>query len=264
MSYITQTTTTPAYPEVIWSKPETKALAGKLLIVGGNMHSISAPSTAYIAANKAGAGEVRVVLPDATKRYFAHQHIPADIMFAPSTPSGSFSAEALQPLMEYSNWADYVCIVGDISKNSETAVIIASFIRELSTALCITGDTIDTLQENAAELLLRPHTLVVPTFAQLQKYSQQSKMTTALTTTLPFQAHVAWLEEFGRTNAAAVIYKLQNSAYVAYDGNVSVTTTIQQRAHWELHTAVTAAVWIMQQPQQSFKAMTTSLVYQNT
>ena len=36
--------TKPLYPDVIWSKPENKQAAGKLLIIGGHAYGFSAPA----------------------------------------------------------------------------------------------------------------------------------------------------------------------------------------------------------------------------
>jgi NAD(P)H-hydrate repair Nnr-like enzyme with NAD(P)H-hydrate dehydratase domain len=164
MSYVVQKINEPLYPELLWNKPENKSQAGKLLIIGGNIHAITAPSSAYTSANKAGAGDVRVVLPDACKKFFPGNTAPSDIFFANSTPSGSFGAESMNTLREYASWADYVVVVGDISKNSETAIAITELVQTIITPLCITGDAIDAMLTESKQLLYRPNTLIVPTF----------------------------------------------------------------------------------------------------
>ena len=44
--------------------------------------------------------------------------------YAPSTPSGSFSTQALGELQAMANWADGTLIAGDIGRNSETAILL--------------------------------------------------------------------------------------------------------------------------------------------
>lgn len=259
MSYVTQKSNEPLYPELIWNKPENKAYAGNLLLIGGNIHGITAPSSAYATALDAGAGTVRVVLPDACKKYFTKATTPPDILFAPSTPSGSFGTASMQALLEYAAWADYVVLVGDVSKNSETAILLADFITKTTAPLCITGDVIDLLLPESETILDRKHTLIVPTFSQLQKLLIQAKWGSALTSSITFSAAVANLENYGLEYNAALVYTHENVCYVAHKGNVSITKPTKPNNSWELHAAVTAAIWAMQQPQSVFKALTTSI-----
>ena len=63
-----QTADQPLFKDLLWSRPENRAQAGKLVIIGGNLHGISAPAEAYRQAEKAGAGSVRVLLPDSLKK----------------------------------------------------------------------------------------------------------------------------------------------------------------------------------------------------
>jgi NAD(P)H-hydrate repair Nnr-like enzyme with NAD(P)H-hydrate dehydratase domain len=56
-----QASSKPLFDDLLWSRPEQKALAGKLLIIGGNSHAIAAPGEAFMLASKAGAGDIRVV-----------------------------------------------------------------------------------------------------------------------------------------------------------------------------------------------------------
>src|SRR5690606_2345051 len=53
-----QTPGEPLFPDVLWSRPEQKTTAGKLLVIGGNLHAFAAPAEAYNEAEKAGVGTV--------------------------------------------------------------------------------------------------------------------------------------------------------------------------------------------------------------
>src|SRR5579859_2484419 len=101
-SYWLRQTEKPLFPELEWSRPETKTQAGKLLIVGGNVHGFAAPAEAYGEVMKAGVGTVRVLLPESLRRSVGKLFPEAD--FAPSTPSGSFAANALAELLDASLW----------------------------------------------------------------------------------------------------------------------------------------------------------------
>src|SRR5471030_2483183 len=94
----------PLFPDLLWSRPENKRQAGKLLIVGGNVDGFAAPAAAFSAATKAGIGTSRVLLPDSTRKVLGKSFAEAE--FCPSTPSGSFSRQALAQLLENAEWAD--------------------------------------------------------------------------------------------------------------------------------------------------------------
>jgi len=67
-NWLRQTPDKAAFADLLWSQPQNKRSAGKLLIVGGNLHSFTAVSQSYASATKAGAGSVRVLLPDALQK----------------------------------------------------------------------------------------------------------------------------------------------------------------------------------------------------
>jgi NAD(P)H-hydrate repair Nnr-like enzyme with NAD(P)H-hydrate dehydratase domain len=61
----------PLFPDLMWSKPETKSQAGKLLILGGNVHGFSAAAESFNEATKAGIGTARVLMPDILQKTVA-------------------------------------------------------------------------------------------------------------------------------------------------------------------------------------------------
>ena len=79
----------PLFSDLLWSRPENKQFAGKLLIIGGNLHGFAAPASAYEQSQRAGIGVARVILPDALQKTIGRIFEAGE--FAPSTPSGSFS-----------------------------------------------------------------------------------------------------------------------------------------------------------------------------
>src|SRR6185369_8603868 len=116
----------PLFPELEWSRPENRSQAGKLLIIGGNLHGFAAPAEAYAEATKAGIGTARVLLPDAVQKIVGRFLENGE--FAPSTPSGSFSQKALNEWLIHSSWADGVLLAGDLGRNSETAIVLEKFL----------------------------------------------------------------------------------------------------------------------------------------
>src|SRR5580704_8376648 len=86
----------PLYPGLSWSRPQNRQTAGKLLVIGGNVHTFAAVGESYSVAVAAGIGTVRVILPDALQKTIGKVFAAGE--FAPSTPSGSFAKQALAPI----------------------------------------------------------------------------------------------------------------------------------------------------------------------
>src|SRR5882757_7834828 len=107
----------PLFPELLWSRPENKSFAGKLLIIGGNAHGFAAPAEAYVAAEKAGIGTTRILLPDSLQKTVGKLFAPAE--FATSNPSGGFAQTSLAEALALSDWADGILVAGDTGRNSE-------------------------------------------------------------------------------------------------------------------------------------------------
>ena len=94
----------PLYNEILWSRPENKQQAGRLLLVGGNKFGFAAPAEAYGVATAAGAGAIRVIMPDALEKIVGRDAF--DAFYAPTNPSGSFSKQALDSLLVHASWSE--------------------------------------------------------------------------------------------------------------------------------------------------------------
>src|ERR1700761_3028435 len=112
----------PLFPELEWSRPETRALSGKLLIVGGNGYEFKAPANAYGDVLEAGVGTATVLLPNSMQKVVSDIFPEAE--FAPSTPSGSLAREGLAQMLDLATRMDGVLLPGDIGRNSETTVLL--------------------------------------------------------------------------------------------------------------------------------------------
>src|SRR6476660_954324 len=95
-NWLKQAPDKPLFPDLLWSRPENKRQAGKLLVVGGNGQGFASPAAAYGAAIAAGIGAAKVILPDSLEKTLGKSFPEA--IFAPSTPSGSFARLALGTL----------------------------------------------------------------------------------------------------------------------------------------------------------------------
>src|SRR5579885_1467937 len=167
ITYWQRQTTKPLFEDLLWSRPENRLHAGKLLIVGGHVHSFSAVAEAYQAAEQAGAGTIHVILPDALQKIVGP--LLENVTYAASTPSGSLAQAALNELLHESDWADGVLIAGDLGRNSETAILLERYIIKSRALLVLTKDAIDYFTASPASLTERGNVTLVLSIAQLQK-----------------------------------------------------------------------------------------------
>lgn len=251
----------PLYPSVAWNKPEQKSLSGKLLIIGGNLHSINAPNIAYIQALKAGIGECRVAMPLSTRKFFGSK-IPPNIEFLASTPSGSFSAKAYDDIMQLANWTDGILFSGDVGKNSETSILLEE-LSKLNITKTYVNDCVDPFIHNPKYILNDINSLLVLSFSQLQKLSQNIKSTHAFTSTLEIAQLAEKLHLFTAPNSAGLITERRQDIYFAVSGKV-VTTKFENTETWPLAIATEASVWWLQNPTQKYEAISTAVSLVNS
>ncbi len=253
-----QTADKPLFPDLLWSRPENKRQAGKLLIVGGNAHGFAAAGEAYAEAAKAGIGTARVLLPDSLQKTVGKVFVAGE--YAPSTPSGSFSQQALAELLGMAAWSDGVLLAGDLGRNSETSILLEKLIAKYDGPLIITHDALDYFVKLPASLLERPRTVLVASFAQLQKLAGSVGYPKAFKFSMELLQLVETLHDFTKQYQPAVVMQHNGTAYVAVDGQVSTTPVTDEERVWRVRTAGHAAVWYLQNPGNTFGALTTSLI----
>jgi len=248
----------PLFEDILWARPESKHTAGKLLIVGGNAHGFIDVGLSYQAAVKAGAGTVRVLLPDALAKTVGMTLENCE--FAPSTPSGSFASTALTELLMHAQWADMVLLAGEFGRNSETAVMLEGFVQKYRGPLTITRDAVEYFYHHSALLLDREDTCIVGATGQFQKLAQDAHYPQAITTSLDLVRLVGILHDFEQKHGAHIVTHHLGTTLVAAGGKVSTTKTGSNEDVWRVPTASSAAVFWMQSLGKPFEALTTSLI----
>jgi hypothetical protein len=253
-----QTAAAPLFPDLQWSRPENRLNAGKLLIVGGNVHGFAAAAEAYGVAETAGVGTTRVLLPDVLQKTVRRIFPAAE--YAPSTPSGSFGQKALGELLPIGAWADGVLLAGDLGRNSETAILLEKFITSYSGQVTMTRDAADYFTSSPRSVLERPNTLLVISFAQLQKLAMEAKYPAAFTFDMDLLRLIDQLHEFSLQYPVAIIVRHLDNLIVAVNGEVSTTKVPAEQLFWRLHTAARASVWWLQQPTKEFASLSTAVI----
>lgn len=256
--WIKQTADAPAFPDLIWSRPESRQARGKLLIIGGNLHGFSAPGQAYQYAEEGGIGTARVLLPLAVKKIAGN--LFAAVEFGASNPSGSFSQAALGTWLDQALWADGVLLAGDLGRNSETAIVIEKFLGKYSGAVTLTKDAVDYFIPLAKNFANRPNTTLVLSMAQLQKLAMALSFDQAFRLGMDLVQLVDALYAFFHKFGVEVVVKHLETICVSVDKQVSTTKLQEDKEFWRIETATHASVWRLQNPGRSFEAITTSLI----
>ena len=253
-----QTNTEPLYPDLEWSKPENRTQAGKLGIVGGNKLGFAGVAEAYSVAHAAGVGQIRVLLPDVLKKT-----IPAaitDAVFGPTNPSGSLTKDAKAELAMLGNWANGILLIGDAGRSSETAILYEQFLQDYHGQLIITRDAIDLVKNSSQALVDRPNTLLIMSFAQLQKLFQAVYYPKVLTFSMQLTNLVEAVHKFTITYPVSIAVLHRDTFIVAHGGNVTTTPWDAPMMIWRGNTAAKAAAYWLWSPTKPLEATTTAII----
>lgn len=255
MSLFRQLGGQPLFPDLLWSRPENKRYAGKLLIIGGNSHNLSAPARAFAAAQAAGIGKARVILPDSVQKLLGRSFSEAE--FAPSTPSGSFAQSSLALLLEAAGWADGVLLAGDFGKNSETALLLEKLLDKSAGQITISGDGVDYFLSANSPLFSRQGILTVTDFSRLQKAAKFNRPQPALLHNMDIIKLAETVNGWTNGKNIGFLTEHQEKIVVSWAGKASLTD--ESSPDWVISLAAYAAVWRLQQPDKPLEAITTAV-----
>lgn len=247
----------PLFGDLLWSRPETKATAGKLLIVGGNAHGFVAPAEAFRQAESAGIGTAQMILPESMRPFVGKAFTGGEL--APVTPSGSFSQAALGVLLQQAQWADGVLLAGDFGRNSETAILLEKFLGKYTGQVTVTQDAVDYFTTTATPVVMRADTTLVLSFAQLQKLAVTIRFRNAFTFDMDLIRLVERLHDFTTEQQCSLIVKHLENIFVAVNGQVSSTRLQPDWQTWRVRTAATVSVWWLQNRSKPFEALTSAI-----
>ena len=255
-----QSPTSALYPDLEWSKPETLSQSGKLGIIGGNKLGFAGVAEAYSVATSAGVGQVRVLLPDVLKKTIPK--IITDTVYAPTNISGSLTKEAIAEMTSLGAWADEVLLIGDAGRSSETAIAYEQFLQTYPGKLVITRDAIDLVKNSSRELVERPNTLLVASFAQLQKIFQAVYYPKVLTFSMQLTQLVEALHKFTITYPVTISVLHKDYLVIAHDGKVVTTEWGNPMAIWRGNVASKVAAYWLWSPSKPLEATATAIVAQ--
>lgn len=250
----------PLFPDIEWSKPERRDQAGRLLVVGGNKLGFVAAAEAYATALEQGVGTVKVLLPDCLNKSVPRTLL--DVVFAACTTSGGLSKDALPELLASSEWSSGVLLIGDAGRNAETALAYEEFISRYEGQLTVTRDAIDLVKNNPALLVERPNTLLVASFAQIQKLFQGVYYPKVLTFNIQLLQLVEALHKFTITYPCTLMTFHADTLIIAHEGEVITQEWDQPMAIWRGSVATSAASYRLWNPNHMLEAIAQSIVKQ--
>lgn len=154
-----------------------KSRSGRLLIVGGQKNEFSLVQAIYQGAESAGIGECLAVMPDTLRRLIGETGFAR---FAPASQSGSLGKAAQGAILELARDCDGLVIGGNLTNNSETAVMIESLMRNLDMPVVVTEEAVEVLKFDPTLITGNPNALVVVTMGGLFALANHHNMPIAI------------------------------------------------------------------------------------
>ncbi len=215
LDYWTKITEKKPYQDLEWNIPEQKT--GQVNIIGGNSSSFAAVAkTADFISSTFPVKSLGILLPDALRGKIPP--IPG-VNFLSSTESGSFAKSSA--MAEYVEAADFSIFIGDLSKNSATAIAISDAIKNSTKNVLLTRDTIDLVCPEMPNIIERENLFVVGSMAQLQKLFRAVYYPKMLLLSQPLLPVVETLHKFTLSYPITILTFHQEQIIVASHGQVA-------------------------------------------
>lgn len=251
MNWQKQTREQPLFPDLLWSRPENKKHAGKLLIIGGQASELQNISSAYSFASKAGAGYIKMLMPESLRKITGHIE---GAEFAPANKSGGFAKNALAQFFDLSEWADHILLAGDFGKNSETTVILDGFLLKGSKPITVSQNALGSIGIEYSQLVQMPLTLVIDRsiFQKIGKAVGTHVPITSLTT---YENIGKITQNISSRSKASFVISDDEHIWTAVNGELVSTKSKPVDIN-----ALSAycAVWLMQNPDKPLEALATA------
>lgn len=241
----------PLFPDLIWSRPENRRYAGKLLIIGGSLSEFQNISAAYTFAKEAGAGYTRILMPESLRKFTENIE---GAEFAPANNSGGFAKNALAQFFDLSDWADHILLAGDFGKNSQTTVILDGFILRGVKPITISKNTLESIGIGLGELIKMPVNLVIDR-SVFQKIGKAIGAHVPITSLTPYEKMAEIVQNISKGAKASLVIMDDEYIWTAVNGEVISTKSKPVDIN-----ALSAycAVWLMQNPTKPLEALATA------
>ena len=250
-----------AHEDLAWNFPEQHK--GTIKIIGGSSVSfLSEVKTAeYINKTFPFVKNVQNIFPDAVKSKFPPL---TNLEFYKSTDSGSF---ANTPELQHAlDEADMGIILGDLSKNSITAIAVSEMIKHCENVpLILTRDAVDLVASTANDFINRDKLFIVASMASLQKLFRSIYYPRPIMLSQPIFPVVETLHKFTLSYPASMLTFHEGKVICAFSGNVATVdigkTSFSPLSLWSGELVARLAVFAMFNPNSPFESMLAAINY---
>lgn len=258
--------------DLAWNFPEQKS--GHIAVIGGNSTNFLAEvkTAEFLAKTFPFLKTVKNIFPDSLKSKLPPLE---NLTFLPSTDSGSFAnssevASALQfpentTSKTLSEKPDFALLLGDFSKNSETAIALTKLVKNATLPLLLTRDAVDLLIPEAELFMNRENLFLVASAAQLQKLFRALFYPKMLLLSSPLLPVVETLHKFTLSYPASILTLHNGEILCASSGKIiSVpldVTDYSPFSLWSGEVAAKIAVFALESPGEPLKSMVAGLTY---
>ncbi len=189
---------------------------GRVLIIGGSRGMVGAAVLSARAALRAGAGLVRLVVPDSQQIPAASLAPEVMVTAAPDSPEGTFSAESAQDLLELAEWADTVLIGPGLGRRPEVTSLVRELVGAIRKPLVLDADALHALEPRKGlpdgDFIATPH-------------AGELSHLLATTTEEIRRSRIERVLEAARLSGATVVLKGAYSLVACPDGKYSINPT---------------------------------------
>lgn len=254
----TQTTKKPLFENILWSKPDQPAQAGRIGIVGGTKSTFLAVSKAWQTISDLQV-QASLVLPADLKPIL--KNLPG-AEFSDTNPSGGLSQKALPNLLALTNNTDGILLVGDAGKNSETSLLYEKFINAVndSPPIIIARDAIELVSGSFNRLVNLPNAVLVMSFSQTQKLFRSVFYPTMLLFSMSIPKLVEAMHKFTITYPLTIVLFHQNQLFIAHNGQVVSTDFDKMGDIWQGILPAKIACWCSWNPQKPLEATACAVI----
>ena len=246
------------YDDILWSIPEQKT--GTVQIIGGNSSNFASVIRIAEELNRLPLKNVRILLPDALRGKLPP--LP-DISFASSTTSGSFAKSP--ELATAMDDADLTFLLGDLSKNSATAIAITEALKSSTKPAVITRDAIDLITPEMPSIIEKPGLIFIASMAQLQKLLRAVYYPKMLLLSMPLIPALEVLHKFTLSYPCTILTFLGGNIIIAKDGKTETLPIAETHytplSLWSGTLAGKVAALTAWNPSQPYEATLAALHY---
>ena len=182
-----------------------------------------------------------------------------DVIYGETNISGGLTRNAITEMKAIGEWSTGILLIGDAGRNSETAILYEDFITSYKGPLTISRDSIDLLKNSSMALVERPNTLLILSFAQLQKLFQAVYYPKVLTFSMQLTNLVEALHKFTITYPTCITVFHNDIILIACNGEVTSTAWSNPMTIWRGITASRAATYWLWNPSKPLESVTASL-----